>query len=56
MDVGGGATFSDAVTLSDELINTGSHSPAVSGNDVYVVWTERDSIVLRKSVDGGANY
>lgn len=54
----GGATFSDTVILGDEVIDTDSQNPAISaeGNNVYVVWSEPGSILVRKSTDGGANF
>lgn len=56
----GGATFSSTVNLSN---NTGSSIEpviAISGNNVYVVWSENTSgnneILLRKSINSGAAF
>jgi hypothetical protein len=64
----GGATFGSTVNLSNNvgLSNQGGSSEqpdmAVSGNNVYVVWTGTDSatgiteILLRKSVNAGTMF
>ncbi|MGI0042719.1 MAG: sialidase family protein, partial [Nitrososphaeraceae archaeon] len=56
----GGATFSDTINVSNTPGGSGSAAIAVSGNEVYIVWTEVSSdkfdILLRKSTNGGASF
>jgi len=54
----GGATFGDITVLSDNLVDSNSHNPAIfaDGNDVYIAWSDNSGVLLRKSTDGGETY
>ena len=56
----GGATFSEAVNLSDNDGESNIPAIAVSGNNVYVVWQDSSpgslDIYYRRSVDGGVTF
>jgi hypothetical protein len=58
----GGTSFGDTKNLSNTTGDSREPAIAVSGNNVYVVWREREStlgnqeIVYRRSTNGGANF
>jgi len=56
----GGATFSDTINLSNTPDRSFQAAIAVSGNEVYVVWSDgtqdNHDILLRKSTNGGASF
>jgi hypothetical protein len=58
----GGTSFGDTKNLSNTAGSSREPAVAVSGNNVYVVWRERDStsgnqeILYRRSTNGGANF
>jgi hypothetical protein len=67
--VDGGATFGNTMNLSTTTNSFVSPSMAASGNNVYVVWYDqtlgsrpdesrlpRETLVLEKSMDGGASF
>jgi ethanolamine utilization microcompartment shell protein EutL len=58
----GGTSFGDTKNLSNTAGSSREPAVAVSGNNVYVVWRERDStsgnqeILYRRSTNGGASF
>jgi hypothetical protein len=58
--VDSGATFGDAINLSNSINASGNPAIAVSGNTVHVVWTDNIStnadIFYRRSTDGGESF
>jgi hypothetical protein len=56
----GGATFGDTVNLSNTPNRSFQAAIAVSGNEVYVVWSDgtpdNHDILLKKSTNGGASF
>jgi LVIVD repeat len=58
--IDGGTTFGSINNLSNNAADSIFPAIAVSGNNVYVVWSERtlgnDHILFRSSVDGGTTF
>jgi hypothetical protein len=54
--INGGLTFEFIRTISSSTEIARSPSIATSGNNVYVVWTDGDSIFFRRSTAGGASF
>ena len=56
----GGATFGSTVNLSNDAGTSRAPALVVSGNNVYVVWSDDTvgnfEIYYRKSIDGGASF
>jgi transcription elongation GreA/GreB family factor len=56
----GGASFGSTVNLSNDASNSVGQAIAVSGNNVYIVWSDsapgNDEIFYRRSTDGGASF
>jgi hypothetical protein len=56
----GGETFGDTVNLSITAGDSSAPAVAVSGDNVYVVWSDNSlgnlDIFYRRSTDGGANF
>jgi hypothetical protein len=56
----GGNTFGSTVRLSVNAGDSREPAIAVSGNNVYVVWSdntpERTGVLFRKSIDSGSNF
>lgn len=51
-----GATFGSTFNLSNTAGDSGGSDIAVSGNNVYVAWSDNSEILYRRSTDGGATF